>query len=73
MKAGWVNSAPSYFTTSKHDKHDYWISNIVYETKLESLDFKPSDECVAIDFFTPQQIMEINSFTNAKKLAEQLL
>lgn len=32
------------------DDQDIWIVNIVYETKLETLDFTPSEECQEIKF-----------------------
>ena len=73
LVTSYISSAPTNFTTSVHDKFGYWISNLIYEVKLESLDFTPKKECVAIKFFSPAEILEINSFTNTKRLAEQLL
>src|SRR3989338_9133415 len=46
-----INDRPSYFITAPRGKKE-WKSNVIYETKLKDLNFKPSDECVELRFFT---------------------
>jgi ADP-ribose pyrophosphatase YjhB (NUDIX family) len=50
-----VAKYPSYFFTNKkprksNPEQSIWYAYVVYEVSLKSLDFSPSDECVAIDF-----------------------
>lgn len=46
-----VNSRPSYFITVINNDN-VWKSMVIYETKIRNLDFKTSNECVEIGFFT---------------------
>lgn len=73
LKAKSIADSPSVVVTSVHDKFGYWIANIAYDVMLESLDFTPTDECVAIQFHTPAEILEINAFTNVKCIARKLI
>ncbi len=55
LEALHIAKKPSFFFT----RQEKWCrkSNIVYETTLKHLNFTPTQECVAIRFFSPQEMM----------------
>lgn len=62
---------PSYFLTWK--ENDMWRSNVIYETKVANLDFKPSEECVDIRFFSADEALtEKSCFQNVYEFAKIL-
>jgi 8-oxo-dGTP diphosphatase len=62
---------PSYFLTETNHR-GHWIVNIFYETTLQTLDFTPSDECVATRFVTANEAKKLTpQLGNITKLAEQ--
>ncbi len=58
-----VSDTPSYFLTSQKE-NAHWFSNIIYITKVKDLDFTPSDECIEIRFFTKEDALKENLFSN---------
>lgn len=54
---------PSYFLTSQKE-NSHWFSNIIYLTKVKDLNFSPSDECVEVRFFTKEEALRENLFSN---------
>lgn len=67
----WVADQPCYFVTEKHVKLNLWKANVIYETELEHLNFVPSEECVSVRFVNKEEVMNLNTFTGVKTLAEQ--
>lgn len=65
-----VADHPSYFITDQTINRKQWIVNVVYEAKVENLDFTPSDECVNIKFVNKEDIQDTNVFPTIKQLAE---
>ncbi len=65
-----VADHPSYFITAQTRNHNTWIVNVLYETKLASLDFRVSDECIEIRFVNKEDLQELNVFPTITKLAE---
>ena len=63
-----VADHPSYFITDQTLRRKQWIVNVVYETKLENLDFSPSSECVNIKFVNQADIQDMNLFPAVKQL-----
>lgn len=59
-----INERPSYFFTALHRSGQWWICNAVYEAKVKSLNFTPSDECVELRFFTKEEALKENLFPN---------
>ncbi|MHB8903805.1 MAG: NUDIX hydrolase [Patescibacteria group bacterium] len=49
-----VNPRPSYFITVINN-NNVWKSMVIYETKIRNLNFKVSDECIEIRFFTIEE------------------
>ncbi len=66
----WVAEHPSYFLTCQNSKNEFWMANVFYETKLESLDFIPSKECTEVRFVTADELKEIELFPNLKLFGE---
>ncbi len=52
-----VNVHPSYFVTALNI-NGQWKSATVYETSLKNLNFKQSDECVELRFFTKEKALK---------------
>lgn len=65
-----VAKHPTYVLVGLNMKGNQSI-NLVYEMKLENLDFVPSDECREIKFVTPEEAIAMNSWRNVKELALQ--
>lgn len=70
LKTTWIADNPSYFLTSSRTigkvPGAHVIANVVYEAKLNNLDFKPSDECVELRFVSVEEARELNLFDNVK-------
>ncbi len=66
----WVSPTPLYFVTSIRHGHTTYVANVVYQIKLESLDFKCSDECMELRFFTPEEARRQKLYPTAEKLVE---
>ena len=64
---------PSYFVTFYSKSNTRWTSNVLLECELENLNFTPSSECIAIEFFTPQEILDNPKCTQATKKVAKLM
>ena len=58
-----INERPSYVLTLQHSS-GVWICHILYEAKTKNLDFTPSNECVETRFFTKEEALKENLFSN---------
>lgn len=70
-----VAKNPSYFLTGQFQspqRKGQWYANVFYEVTLESLNFRPSDECVACRFVSPKEARELRAYNSVKKLADLL-
>lgn len=65
-----VSPSPKYLITSPKPGHDIYIANVVYEIKLENLDFTASDECQELRYFTVEEARQVELFPNVEKLLE---
>lgn len=71
LKPIWIADNPSYFITGQSTNHpEVKIANVLYETKLEHLNFTPSDECVEIKFVSPDEVETMSTFDGPAKLAK---
>lgn len=61
---------PSYCVFCQNTK-GRWATNIIFEIKVNNLNFTPSDECREIKFISPSEIDSINAFRNVRELAAQ--
>lgn len=72
LQATWIAEHPSYFfTVAKVGEPGIWICNVLYETRLEHLNFTPSDECVAIDWISSENADQFKQFPNVSMLVQQ--
>lgn len=66
LKTTWIAHHPAYFFTDLSQLPDKPKANVLYETKLESLDFTPSDECIEIKFVNVAEAQELDLFENVQ-------
>lgn len=66
----WMADNPSYFITCQNLKRDIWVANVIYETKLEHLNFTPSAECTEVRFVSSNDIVDLNVFFSVRHLSE---
>jgi 8-oxo-dGTP diphosphatase len=67
----WVAETPCYFTASfSGHREKKWVSNILYLTKIEHLNFTPSNECVEMRFFSGQEAKKEKLYANVLKFIE---
>ena len=52
-------------------KREYWRASILYETRVEHLNFVPSDECIRIQFVNKDDLADLAVFPLVKELAVQ--
>jgi 8-oxo-dGTP diphosphatase len=72
LQAIWIANHPAYFTVSPILRlPGAYAANIVFETKLNSLDFTPSDECIEIDWINKDNADQFDLFPNIPPLLEQ--
>ena len=64
--ATWIADHPSYFYPFQSEK-GIWFTNAIYETKLEHLNFTPSDECLDARFFAIEEMKNEDIFSNVTK------
>ena len=65
-----IDSAPSYFLSQQNLKFQ-WVTNAIYLAELKSLDFIPSDECIAVKFFTREEATKELTSINVTKFLDQ--
>ena len=65
---------PSYFITFYSKSNTRWAANVLMECELKDLNFTASDECVALEFFSPQEIIDNpKCFESTKKVAKLMI
>jgi ADP-ribose pyrophosphatase YjhB (NUDIX family) len=70
LGVAWISDNPSYFLTGQQTtRPEIRIANVVYETKLENLNFTPSDECLEIRFVNKNDLDGLKVFDGVAKLA----
>ncbi len=59
LNTTYIASTPKYFVTFKKAATDVWMANVLYETTLANTEFIPSDECIEIRFFSPDEARDL--------------
>ena len=75
IKVTYVSQSPKYFVTSRRTRDNIvinYMANIIYEIKLDNLNFKPSDECQELKFFTIEEMEQADLFPNVEELLKIL-
>lgn len=62
-----IKPSPTYHLFGKNMK-DNWTLNLVYEIKVQDLNFTPSNECQEIKFVSPEELLSINAFRTITEL-----
>jgi len=71
LKVTWISPTPKYFVTAQNlFGQNAYVANVVYEMKLESLDFQITKECEELRFFNPEEARAVELSPTAKKLIE---
>jgi 8-oxo-dGTP diphosphatase len=75
LKVTYVSPNPKYFITSPRMNTNMttYLANIIYEIKLENLDFVASDECQELRFFSKKEMAQVDLFPNVQKLLDILV
>lgn len=68
-----ISDKPQFFFTAKHQNKEAHVGIIIYEVTLKDLNFKPSEECEELAFFTPEQILKLDTTDAILQLAEKLI
>jgi 8-oxo-dGTP diphosphatase len=68
----YVASRPSYFMTDQIVDKKIWVANVIYEVRVEHLNFISSFECIAVKFVDKETINKLNAVGTAVMLAEML-
>jgi len=68
----YVAPSPKYFVSCKRLNSEYYMANVIYEIKLNNLDFTPSDECRELRFFTTEEMKQVQLFPNVEELLKLL-
>jgi 8-oxo-dGTP diphosphatase len=63
-----VSVFPSYFLVGENMKGVLSV-NVVFETKVEDLNFTPSAECLEMRFVSPDEVKSLNAFRTVQELA----
>lgn len=60
----YVSPTPKYFITCQRLNHDTYSANVIYEIKLQDLDFTPSEECQELRYCTVEEAKQLDLFPN---------
>ncbi len=71
LEVKWISSEPVYCLQGKNMK-DIWSVALVYEVKVKDFNFRPSAECTAMKFISPNEITSIKAWRTVTELAEKL-
>lgn len=73
LEVSYIAPTPSYFTTNPFEVRpgSGWAACVVYETRLESLDFTPSDECQAIAWVNQVNQTDYDLYESTQLLVAQ--
>ncbi len=65
-----IEDQPSYVVTAFVAKQNIWKANVVYQTTVKNLNFRPSDECVKLRFFTKKEALKEKLNLGVKKFVK---
>lgn len=71
LKLTFISKNPIYFITAINHEGIY-IANVIYDAKVENLNFTPSDECDGIKFFSAEEALKMrNLYNNVYEFAKK--
>lgn len=70
LKVTFIQTKPSYFITGQNF-NGQWKSIIVYEVTVKDLEFKASEECVNLKFFTKEAALKENLYPTVREFVKE--
>ncbi len=67
LEITFVSPTPKYFFTFPKEGREGHAANVVYEMKLNHLNFTPSDECLELRFFTVEEARKVKPSIRTSK------
>jgi 8-oxo-dGTP pyrophosphatase MutT (NUDIX family) len=64
LVVAYVSPTPKYFISSRRLNHETYTANVIYEIKLQDLNFTASDECQELRYFNVQEAQAVELFPN---------
>jgi len=72
LEITYVSKTPLYFIVGPSDRNiGENTANIIYEIKLNSLNFKPSDECQELKFFNVKEAQDLKMYPKVKQFLNE--
>jgi len=63
LEVAWIREKPTYVWTTKHGSGKgmewYWVCSVLFQFEVTNLDFRPSEECGEIKFFSKEELQAI--------------
>ena len=66
----YFSPTPKYLITAPKLGRETFMANVVYEIKLASLEFTPSNECQELRYFSVEEARKVEIFPTILKLLE---
>ncbi len=74
LKVHSVALQPSFYLTFSVTKRRYYAANVLFAAQLDNLDFTPSDECIDLQYFSPEEILQRDDmYQNVQMLAKLII
>ena len=73
LKVHSIALQPSFYLTFPVTDRNYYAANVLFTAKIDSLDFTPSDECIDLQYFSPEEILERKDMYNNVQLLAKLI
>jgi len=74
LKVHSIALQPSFYLTFPVTERKYYAANVLFKAQIDSLDFTPSDECIDLQYFSPEEILQRDDmFQNVQMLAKLIL
>jgi 8-oxo-dGTP diphosphatase len=70
LQVTFVSQNPSYFVSALNI-NNVWKTAVFYEAKVKDLNFKPTDECTQIKFFTKVEAEKENLYPIIKEFLKE--
>lgn len=70
LKVTEIAALPCYYLLGRNMK-GVWTLNLIFEIKVQNLNFTPSDECQELRFISPEEVESLQAFRTVKELAKQ--
>lgn len=67
----YISPTPKYLITFKRESTATSAANVIYEVKLKDLNFTPSDECVELRYFTPEEALKEDLSPNVREFVKR--